>query len=63
MGFPKLMVSTMASGDIATYIGEADITMIYGVVSIAGINSTLTQILNNAAGCINGMIWHEKIIT
>ena len=55
MGFPKLMVSTMASGDIAPYIGEADITMMYGVVSIAGINSTLTQILNHAAGCIIGM--------
>lgn len=55
VGFPKLMVSTMASGDIKPYIEETDITMMYSVVDIAGINSILEQILSNAAGAINGM--------
>lgn len=55
VGFPKLMVSTMASGDIKPYIEETDITMMYSVVDIAGINSILKQILSNAAGAICGM--------
>lgn len=55
VGFPKLMVSTMASGDIKPYIEETDITMMYSVVDVAGINSILKQILSNAAGAICGM--------
>lgn len=55
VGFPKLMISTMASGDIKPYIEETDITMMYSVVDIAGINSILKQILSNAAGAICGM--------
>ena len=55
VGFPKLMVSTMASGDIKPYIEETDITMMYSVVDIAGLNSILKQILSNAAGAICGM--------
>jgi len=55
VGFPKLMVSTMASGDIKPYIEETDITMMYSVVDIAGINSILKRILSNAAGAILGM--------
>jgi len=56
VGFPKVMVSTMASGDIKPYIEETDITMMYSVVDIAGINSVLRQILSNAAGAISGMV-------
>ncbi|KAJ9648650.1 hypothetical protein H2198_010985 [Neophaeococcomyces mojaviensis] len=55
IGFPKVMVSTMASGDIKPYIEETDITMMYSVVDIAGVNSMLKQILSNAAGAIAGM--------
>lgn len=55
VGFPKLMVSTMASGDIKPYIQETDITMMYSVLDIAGNNSLLKQILTNAAGAICGM--------
>lgn len=55
VGFPKLMVSTMASGDIKPYIEETDISMMYSVVDIAGMNSILKQILSNAAGGICGM--------
>ncbi|EXJ88404.1 hypothetical protein A1O1_05334 [Capronia coronata CBS 617.96] len=55
VGFPKLMVSTMASGDIRHYIEETDITMMYSVVDIAGINSILGRILSNAAAAIAAM--------
>lgn len=55
VGFPKLMVSTMASGDIKPYIEETDITMMYSVVDIAGMNSILRRILANAAAAISAM--------
>ncbi|KZF23532.1 hypothetical protein L228DRAFT_246306 [Xylona heveae TC161] len=55
IGFPKLIVSTMASGDISTFVGETDISMMYSVVDIAGSNSILHKILSNAAGAITGM--------
>ncbi|KAJ6091946.1 hypothetical protein N7467_003915 [Penicillium canescens] len=55
VGFPKLMVSTMASGDVAPYIGETDITMMYSVVDIAGTNRVLETVLGNAACAIAGM--------
>lgn len=55
IGFPKLQVSTMASGDIKHYIEETDITMMYSVVDIAGVNSILKRILGNAAAAIVGM--------
>ncbi|KAH0832720.1 hypothetical protein AYO21_00374 [Fonsecaea monophora] len=55
VGFPKLMVSTMASGDIKHYVEETDITMMYSVVDIAGVNSILKRILSNAAAAISAM--------
>lgn len=55
IGFPKLMVSTMASGDVSHYVGETDITMMYSVVDIAGMNNILEIILGNAARAIAGM--------
>ncbi|KAK5467597.1 hypothetical protein LTS15_000570 [Exophiala xenobiotica] len=55
VGFPKLMVSTMASGDIKHYVEETDITMMYSVVDIAGINTILKRILSNAAAAISAM--------
>ncbi|KAJ5691294.1 hypothetical protein N7488_012029 [Penicillium malachiteum] len=55
IGFPKLMVSTMASGDVRPYIGETDIGMIYSVVDIAGRNRVLDMVLGNAVGAITGM--------
>jgi uncharacterized protein (UPF0261 family) len=55
VGFPKLMVSTMASGDISHYVEETDITMMYSVVDIAGVNSLLKRILSNAAAAISAM--------
>ncbi|KIV85900.1 hypothetical protein PV11_01552 [Exophiala sideris] len=55
VGFPKLMVSTMASGDVKHYVEETDITMMYSVVDISGINSILRRILSNAAAAISAM--------
>ncbi|KAK2791904.1 hypothetical protein FQN52_004346 [Onygenales sp. PD_12] len=59
-GFPKLIVSTMASGDVKPFVEETDITMMYSVVDIAGTNSILNQILANAAGAIDGMVTSYK---
>ncbi|KAJ5186267.1 hypothetical protein N7449_011031 [Penicillium cf. viridicatum] len=55
VGFPKLLASTMASGDVGPYIGETDISMMYSVVDIAGRNRVLEGVLDNAAGGITGM--------
>lgn len=55
IGMPKLMVSTVASGDTGPLVGETDITMMYSVVDIAGSNSLLRTILGNAAAAIVGM--------
>jgi uncharacterized protein (UPF0261 family) len=56
IGVPKLMVSTLASGDTRPYVGAVDVTMMYSVVDIAGINSISARILANAAGAIAGMV-------
>ena len=55
VGFPKLMVSTMASGDTRPYVGTKDVTLMYSVVDIAGLNRLSRRILTNAAGAICGM--------
>ena len=56
VGVPKIMVSTLASGDTSPYVQSKDITMMYSVVDIAGINRLSRQILANAAGAIVGMV-------
>jgi uncharacterized protein (UPF0261 family) len=55
IGVPKLLVSTMASGDTRPYVGTSDIALLYPVVDIAGINQLSERILANAAGAIAGM--------
>jgi uncharacterized protein (UPF0261 family) len=55
VGVPKLIVSTLAAGDTRPYVGESDVTMMYAVVDIAGINQISARILSNAAGAIAGM--------
>ncbi|KAI9838000.1 MAG: hypothetical protein M1819_006154 [Sarea resinae] len=60
MGFPKLIVSTMASGDVRPFVGEIDLTMMYSVVDIAGSNTILDSILANAAGAMGGMAYAYK---
>ncbi len=56
VGVPKLMVSTVASGDTRPYVGAVDVTMMYSVVDISGINSVSARIMANAAGAIAGMV-------
>lgn len=56
VGFPKLMVSTVASGDTSGFVGTSDITMMYSVVDVAGINRISRRIYTNAAGAICGMV-------
>lgn len=56
VGVPKLMVSTMASGQTAPYVDVKDITMMYSVVDIAGLNPLSRRILANAAGAMAGMV-------
>jgi uncharacterized protein (UPF0261 family) len=55
VGVPKLMVSTLASGDTRPYVGAVDVTMMYSVVDISGVNRVSARILANAAGAIAGM--------
>ena len=55
VGVPKLLVSTVASGDTRGYVGTTDLTMMYSVVDIAGINTLSRRILGNAAGALAGM--------
>ncbi|MFB9907998.1 Tm-1-like ATP-binding domain-containing protein [Allokutzneria oryzae] len=55
VGVPKLLVSTMASGDTSPYVGAVDVTMMYSVVDIAGINQISELVLGNAAAAISSM--------
>lgn len=55
VGLPKLLVSTMASGDVQPYVGAVDSTLTYSVVDVAGINSISAVVLGNAAAGIAGM--------
>jgi uncharacterized protein (UPF0261 family) len=55
IGFPKLMVSTLASGNTAQYVGVKDIVMFPSIVDVAGLNRISRQILTRAAGAICGM--------
>jgi uncharacterized protein (UPF0261 family) len=55
VGVPKLIVSTVASGDTRPYVGASDVSMTYSVVDISGLNRISERILANAAGAIAGM--------
>lgn len=59
VGVPKVLVSTMASGNTAPYVDVTDLTMMYSVVDIAGLNPLSRRILANAAGAIVGMVTQE----
>ncbi|ATW24268.1 Tm-1-like ATP-binding domain-containing protein [Candidatus Formimonas warabiya] len=62
IGIPKLMVTTMTSGDVRPYVGTKDICMMYPIAE-AGINTLTKRILTNAAGAIVGMANSPKIDT
>ena len=66
IGVPKVMVSTMASGDTRPYVGPSDICMMYSVTDVQGINRISEKVLANAAHALAGMVMHppaESVIT
>lgn len=56
VGVPKLLVSTVASGNVGHYVGPSDITMMYPVTDIAGLNRISRRVLGNAANALAGMV-------
>lgn len=56
VGVPKLLVSTVAAGDVSQFVGTTDITMMPSIVDIAGLNRISRTIFANAAGAICGMV-------
>ncbi len=56
LGIPKVMVSTVASGQVGSYVGASDIMMMYSVADVQGLNLITEQVLGNAAHALAGMI-------
>ena len=56
VGTPKVMVSTVASGQVSPYVGASDIMMLYSVSDVAGLNPIMERVLGNAANALAGMI-------
>ena len=56
LGVPKIIVSTMASGDTRAYVGESDLILIPSVVDVAGVNRVSARVMSNAAAAMAGMI-------
>ena len=56
VGLPKLLVSTMASGDVSPYVGAKDVCIMYSVVDVAGVNRISRLVLGNAAAAMAGMV-------
>jgi len=61
IGVPKMMVSTMASGDTRPYVGPSDICMMYSVTDVQGIHRISERVLANAAHALAGMIAHPPV--
>ena len=58
VGVGKIMVSTVASGNVAPYVGAADVAMLYSVTDVAGLNRISRRVLGNAAHALAGMATH-----
>ncbi|MEO6608000.1 MAG: Tm-1-like ATP-binding domain-containing protein [Aestuariivirga sp.] len=56
IGVPKLMVSTLASGNVASFVGASDIAMMHSVADVAGLNAISRQVIGNAAHAVVGMV-------
>lgn len=59
IGIPKIMISTMASGNTSPYVGTSDIIMMPSIVDVAGLNKISIQIFNNACKSMAGMVNYE----
>lgn len=62
VGVPKVLVSTMASGNVAPYVGPTDIAMMYSITDVQGLNPISRRVLGNAAHALAGMIGHSRSI-
>ena len=60
IGIPKVMVSTVASGDVKPYVGPSDICMIYSVTDVSGLNRISERVLGNAAHALAGMLAYSR---
>ncbi|WP_026413235.1 Tm-1-like ATP-binding domain-containing protein [Actinomadura oligospora] len=58
VGVPKLLVSTVAAGDVAPYVGVSDLAMMHSVTDVAGLNRISRQVIGNAAHALAGMVTH-----
>ena len=56
IGVPKVMVSTVASGNVEPYVGPSDMIMMYSVTDVQGLNGISRKVLGNAAGALSGML-------
>jgi len=56
IGLPKVLISSVASGNVAPYVGPSDIMMLYSVTDVAGLNAVTRQVLANGAAAIVGMV-------
>src|SRR5215468_3410621 len=56
IGVPKVLISSVASGNVAPYVGPSDIMMLYSVTDVAGLNSVSRQVLANGAAATVGMV-------
>jgi uncharacterized protein (UPF0261 family) len=59
VGVPKVMLSTLASGNVAGFVGPTDICMMHSVVDIAGLNAISRKVIANAAHAVAGMVQHD----
>lgn len=62
VGVPKLIVSTVASGEVAQYVGPADITMMHSVADVQGLNAITEEVLSNAAQAMVGMVSARRAV-
>lgn len=60
VGVPKVMISTVASGDVRQYVGAADIMMLHSVADVQGLNSITREVLANGANAITGMVRRRR---
>jgi uncharacterized protein (UPF0261 family)/ABC-type branched-subunit amino acid transport system ATPase component len=56
LGVPKVMISTVASGDVRSYVGPCDIMMMYSITDVQGLNAISRQVLGNGAQAMAGMV-------
>ena len=61
LGVPKVMVSTLASGDVAAYVDISDILMVPAITDLAGLNRISRMVLHNAAMALRGMVEHPPV--